>query len=118
MQKKQEEVEKREQANAKLEKQINNKEEALNDKDKEIEDMEKMIMEMQQQMQQMTRQNSGVGASTFAETDYVCGSGNSVNDNDDNVNIGSNEDVEDSALMRFREQSQEKNNTLMKSKNS
>ena len=70
-------------------------------------------------MQQMTRQNSGVGASTFAETDYVCGSGNSVNDNDDNVNIGSNEDVEDSALMRYREQSQEKsNNNLIKSKNS
>ena len=50
----------------------------------------------------------------------MCGSGNSVNDNDDNVNIGSNEDVEDSALMRFREQSQEKsnNNLLLKSKNS
>ena len=51
-------------------------------------------------MQQM---NSGMAASTVAGTDYICGnSGESATDfnNDDGVNIGgSNEDVEDSALL-------------------
>lgn len=66
----------------------------------------------------MRRQNNGVGASksTVAATDYVCGgSGQSANDNDDNVNIGSNDDIEDSTMLmmnlnNLREKSQEKVN--------
>ena len=59
--------------------------------------MERMIIEMQQQMR---RQNSGVGASTVAATDYNCNnSAECENENDDNVNMGSTEDIEESSMM-------------------
>ena len=43
------------------------------------------------------RQNysNGVAASTVAGTDYICGN-SGEGDNDDGVNIGSNEDIDES----------------------
>ena len=61
--------------------------------------MERAIQELQQQMRHF---NSGVAASTVAGTDYICGnSGESATDfnNEDGVNIGSNDDIDVSALM-------------------
>jgi hypothetical protein len=58
----------------------------------------------------MRRQNSGVGASTVAATDYNCNnSGESANENDDNVNMGSTEDIEESMMRNQRDRSQENN---------
>ena len=63
--------------------------------------MERAIQEFQMQIQTI---NTGmVGASTVAGTDYICGnsgagSGTDFN-NDDGVNIGSNDGNDDSALI-------------------
>ena len=66
--------------------------------------MERAIQEFQAQIQNI---NNGVAASTGAGTDYICGnSGESGTDfnNDDGVNIGSNDGYDDSAMMMNIEQ--------------
>ena len=79
MQKKQTEIASREEQLLKQEQDLKQKEEQLNDQEKEIEEMERAIQEML---------HSGVAASTVAGTDYL-------SNNDDGVNIGSNEDADE-----------------------
>jgi len=84
MKKKNEEIEQRESEINKQEKDLNDREQALLEKENEIEQMERMIAEMQRTMQV-------VNASTVAGTEfYLCG--NSGENDEDGVNIGSNED--------------------------
>ena len=59
--------------------------------------MERLTQQIQMQIRQ-NYSNNGVGASTSWGTDYQCG--NSVeSNNDDGVNIGSNEDIEESEII-------------------
>ena len=68
----------------------------MNEQEREIEEMERLTQSIQIQIRQ--NYSNGVAASTVAGTDYICGNSGESN-NDDGVNIGSNEDIDESAII-------------------